>query len=251
MRSSRLKFAILALAAAVMTGAAPSFAEDKADPEEPALTKPAPEKNTDAAATDEEPAVLLKPRPPGKQSPVLLKPKHNQDVKSPDSEEPPRLGWGISALLTTPLIKENTFDARFKAYGAMALVTFPLTHIHHRLYLHAEGGFGATLARFEPTSSPGFNHIHFDFPIRLRLLYPLDDSGLSGEIFAGAVLRFFQYNDDVGLANGPFFSVNSEVFQPDFAVGLAVPLSRSLRARLLAGYIYLSLGLELTFDKSP
>jgi hypothetical protein len=225
--------------------ALPSFGEEEADQAGEAQSE-APQETEGSA-----PAAAPSETAPPSESPVLLNPKHNQDVPATDSSEPARLGWGISLVGVTPLLKENSFDARFKAYGLQGLVSYPIGEIHNRLYLHAEGGFGFMFSQIVPAAGVAYNHAFFDFPIRLRLLYPLNDDGVTGEIFVGGVLRFFEYNDNPAILNGPMYRVLSGVFQPDFAVGVAVPFSRNLRGRLLAGFVYLSLGVELTFDKSP
>jgi hypothetical protein len=159
--------------------------------------------------------------------------------------------WGISAAIVSPLLSENQFDARFKAFGLQALVSFPLSELKPGTMLYAEGGFGTMSSKLQPATRPGFNHTYFDFPLRLRLLHPFNEKGLTGEAYVGAVLRFFQYNDDVGLLGGPLYKVESGLFQPDFAVGLSLPISENLRARLLTGFVYLTIGVEMTFDKKP
>lgn len=221
----------------------------------PARAEEPPPTPTEIKEGPDNPDTLKLKKPPGEgaqeggESPNLLQPKSSQEVSAEDSSEPSRRGWGFSVLGNTPLIKENTFDARFKAFGVTGLVSIFLKEIAHRLYLHAEGGFGSSFSRFEPAGSAPFNHIFFDFPLHLRLFYPLNDQGIAGEVLVGAVLRFFQYNDDTSLLGGPLYAVDSGVFQPDFAVGLTVPVSRKFRARLLLGYIYLQVGMELTIGK--
>jgi hypothetical protein len=224
--------AILATALAMALAAFPSLAEEESSP---------------PASEPAKQSTPLNDIAPEKESPVVLSPKHHQDVES--SDEPRRLGWGLSFLMTTPLLTENQWDYRFKAWGFLGLVSFPISQIHHRLYLHGETGFGAMLSLVEETTTSfGYNHTYFDIPIRLRLLYPLNDKGVSGEVYVGAVLRLFEFNNDPNLSGGPLFNVSSGAFQPDFAVGLVYPFARNFRARLLAGYVYLSLGMEIVFD---
>lgn len=158
--------------------------------------------------------------------------------------------WGANLLLVTPLGLENQYDARFKAYGVMGLASLRLKEIQPGIFLYGEAGFGAVFSKLQPAGRIGFNHVSFDFPLRVKILYPLNEKGLVGEAFAGAVLRFFQYNDDPRILNGPLLSNDTGLFHPDIGVGLSMPITSGLRGRVLAGLLYFSLGVEMAFDKS-
>lgn len=157
-------------------------------------------------------------------------------------------GMRLSLLGVTPLLMKNSYDAAFKSFGPLALLSFALGSFKRRGYFHGEIGLGAMFSRFVGAAG-GFNHTYFDIPVRLRLLYPLSTS-VVGEVFAGAVLRPFQYSDNPTLSNGPLFPNRSGVFTPDFGLGLSFPLSSTFRIRSTFGLVYLAFGLEWTFDKS-
>lgn len=158
--------------------------------------------------------------------------------------------WGAGLLIVTPLGLENQYDARFKAFGMMGLASYRLSEVQPGVYMYGEAGFGAVLSKLQPAGGFGFNHVTFDFPLRVKILYPLNEKGLIGEAFVGAVLRFFQYNDDPRILNGPMLSNDTGLFHPDIGVGISLPITSGLRGRVLAGLLYFSLGVEMAFGQA-
>lgn len=155
------------------------------------------------------------------------------------------LDWTASAFVVTPILG-NQYNSAFKSYGLTGLVSIALPKYYPNFDLRAEAGFGFMYSKFA-SSFAAFNHVYFDFPLRVRLLYPLNDKGLIGEAYVGAVLRFFQYNDDSRILGGPLYKNTSGVFNPDLAIGVTYPALPSLRLRALLGLVYFSVGAEYSF----
>ncbi|MCB0404317.1 MAG: hypothetical protein KDD51_05990 [Bdellovibrionales bacterium] len=152
----------------------------------------------------------------------------------------------FSILLHTPLVRENTYDRRFSAYGADFLASLPMLPLGEAL-LHGEFGVGFTFSRLSALPLVDtFTHIYFQLPVRVRLLVPLQGDALILECFAGVHMRLFEYDSRPTTAGG-FHFVTGGLFQnldPNFGVGLGVRLSDALRLRVLAEFVNLSVGLE-------
>ncbi|MCB0418561.1 MAG: hypothetical protein H6617_04265 [Bdellovibrionaceae bacterium] len=152
----------------------------------------------------------------------------------------------MSALLHTPLIRENTYDKRFTSYGADFLASLPIFALGDA-YLHGEFGFGFTFSRLSALPLvDSFTHIYFQLPLRLRLLVPLQDESLVLEFLAGMHMRLFEY-DSRPTTDGGFHFVTGGLFQnldPNFGIGLGIRLSETLKLRVVAEFVNLSVGLE-------
>jgi len=153
----------------------------------------------------------------------------------------------VSFLIHTPLFKENAFDARFSSLGLTALLSVPLIPLFEPAHLHVEAGVVTTVSRLtlaQPSTT--FTHVYFDFPLRLRLVFPLQSMPLLAEIFAGAQFKIFEY-DSRPTTDGGFHTVRGiTVIQPDFGAGVSYLASSSLRIRLSVGYLALAAGVELS-----
>lgn len=204
-------------------------------------------------AQEREPERELKPRRKverrerGKRDPEDERPF----LKVRDRERPAARGLDemtVSVLYQTPLIRENTFDARFSTMGLSVPLSVPIVALSSAgAHLHGELGVGMTFSRltFGP-SAIDFSHIYFYAPFRLRGLLPLTAS-LTGELIAGCQFKVFEY-DSRDTLDGGFHFVDEFVknIEADVALGLTYRLTPGLRIRGFAGYLFLSAGLEFT-----
>ncbi len=213
-----------------------------------------------AAAPAPQQATPEVPPPPPPQTQRLLPeiiaaPQNSPPPPAPSgstqkSGEAPR-GLGLSLLAATPLGSSNQYDAPFKAFGALGLLSIPLGRWGASTWIQSEVGFGGVFTTLVPAIGKSFNHATFDFPIRFKLIFPLNEKGLVGELIAGGTLRFFQYNDNPHILNAGLLKDDTGMFHPEVALGISIPLSATLRGRIIAGLMYLSFGLELGLDCRP
>ncbi len=224
---------------------APTPAKVETQPETP---PPAPVQEVAPPAQPETPPVQTEIAPVQAEPPAQPAPEPVQTFQAPPPAPAGEKGldWSASAALVTPLMG-NTYDSFLKSFGLQALTSVALPQSNPNFSLRVEGGFGFMFSKFS-SSFAGFNHVHFDFPLRLRLLYPLNDKGLIGEAYAGAVLRFFQYNDDPRILGGPLYKNTTGVFNPDIGVGVSLPFGAKWKARAMLSLVYFTLGAEYSFQ---
>lgn len=149
----------------------------------------------------------------------------------------------LSVLAQTPAIREDLFNRRFQSLGPVFSLSFPLTRLDKRTFLHGEMGLGVIYSKLQ-LSNPNteFTHLEFPLPVLLRLMHALS-SRITGEVFAGAWLRPFFY-DSRDNTSGGFQTLKEDWILPDAGLGLRVYLAPSSRLRIRASYVYFSLGLE-------
>jgi len=149
----------------------------------------------------------------------------------------------LSVLAQTPAIREDLFNRRFRSFGPMISLSFPLTRLGKRTYLHGEAGLGLTYSKLQLTNpNTEFTHLEFPLPVLLRLMHAFS-SRVTGEVFAGAWFRPFFY-DSRDNTSGGFQTLKESWILPDAGLGLRVYLAPSSRIRIRASYLYLSLGIE-------
>ncbi len=193
------------------------------------------------------------PAPP----PPVLRPKRvsqdgvnegvDEEEQEPVRSEPktPLRATTLSLLVTTPLIHENTFDGRFKAYGLWVALAFPLFHLPWHGTAYLETGPAATyasVALLQPAVN--FSHIYLNTPIRFRTVF-MASSHWEWELAAGLQVKWFEYDSRPTTDGG--FRMVSKIFSnidPDFAIGAMYRLSPGFRLRLTAGFLYLGVGTE-------
>jgi len=149
----------------------------------------------------------------------------------------------LSALAQTPALREDLFNRRFQSFGPLFSLSFLLTQLGKRTYLHGETGLGVIYSQLQ-LSNPNteFTHLEFPLPVLLRLMHALS-SRVTGEVFAGAWVRPFFY-DSRDNTSGGFQTLKEGWILPDAGLGLRVYLTPSSRLRTRASYLYFSLGLE-------
>lgn len=184
--------------------------------------------------------------------PPLLSPKVAQEEfpettsRREKARPSPTNSAAFSALLHTPLGKENTFDKRFRAWGGQALLALPIIRLGAGTHLHGESGLSVTGARVTITQpSTTFTHFYFAVPVRLTITTAFTNS-LEAEVFAGAGLRIFEY-DSRSTVDGGFYTI-SDFFgsiDPDGGVGIHYHLSERWRLRAMVGYLFLGGGVEM------
>jgi len=150
----------------------------------------------------------------------------------------------LSILTQTPALREDLFNRRFQSFGPVISLSFPLTQLDKRTFLHGETGLGVIYSKLQ-LSNPNteFAHLEFHFPVLLRLMHALS-SRVTGEFFAGAWFRPFFY-DSRDNTSGGFQTLKESWILPDAGLGLRVFLAPSTRLRFRGSYLYFSLGLEL------
>lgn len=173
-----------------------------------------------------------------------LRVKKNRSRSKTSSSRPSGLArTSMTVQVQTPAIREDLFNRRFQSFGPLFSISFPITQLDKRTYLHGEAGLGLTYSKLE-LSNPNteFAHLEFPIPVLLRLMHALG-SRITGEIFAGAWLRPFFY-DSRDNTSGGFQTLKEDWILADAGLGLRVFLAPSTRLRFRASYLSLSLGLE-------
>lgn len=162
--------------------------------------------------------------------------------KAPNSFE----SVSFSILLGTPLIHENFYDKRFAALGNFHLFSIPILHPSEPWFIHFEAGPGFTLSKLTFQNPPQtFTHLYLVAPLRFRVIYSITDK-FHMEGFAGVMLRPIEYDSRKTTDGGTHSVKGSNLISADVGVGFDYTLSPPLKIRLLAGYLFLSGGLELT-----
>jgi len=154
----------------------------------------------------------------------------------------------LSLNLFTPLLKENIYDARFSTLGLEILGSFPLFHLTESLPVFLETGPGVTYSALTLNQPQvAFSHFYLLIPVRFRLHWMLGNSQVRFELLGGLQLRPFEY-DSRSTTDGGFHSTGSFLgsIEPEFGVGIVIPLGERLRFRGFASYLKMAIGLEST-----
>jgi len=177
----------------------------------------------------------------------LPRPKTPKAQNNPTKAQPSTFeSVSFSVLLGTPLIHENFFEKRFGAVGNFHLFSIPLFKLSPPCFVHFEAGPGFTLSKLTfQNPSQTFTHVFLVAPIHLRLIYSVSrDFHIEG--YSGVMLRPIEY-DSRNTSDGGTHSVKGSNFMTaDVGLGLDYNISPPLKIRLLAGYLFLAGGIELT-----
>jgi hypothetical protein len=148
----------------------------------------------------------------------------------------------FSALLITPLGKEDTFDKRFTTIGGAFLLSFPIMSVAKNMRLDLEGGLALTISRLNLTQpAVSITHMYIPVPVRLRLLIPTSQR-VAFELFAGGQWQAFEYDSRPTTDGGFHFGAHLD---PDAGLGVRIGVGRKVSLRLIASYLYLAGGIEL------
>jgi len=182
-----------------------------------------------------------KPRPNSAQPEQTMDFPDKNQIKSSTFES-----VSFSALFGTPLIYENFYEKRFSAFGNFYLFSIPLVRMNRSLFLHIETGPSFTFSKLSFENPPqSYNHLFLTAPARFRLIYSVSKN-FHLETFAGVMLRPIEY-DSRKTTDGGTHSVKGPNFiTADFGAGVDYNVSPPLKIRVLAGYLFLAGGLELT-----
>lgn len=172
-----------------------------------------------------------------------LSPAKFRDPIEPSSFE----STSFSALVGTPLIREDLYEKRFAALGNFYLFSFPLLKLEKNLFLHFETGPSFSFAKLEFQNPPlKYAHIYLLVPAHLRLIYSLTRT-FHFETFAGVMLRPIEYDSRSTTDGGTHSVKDSRFLSPEGGIGFDYNFSPPLKVRFLVGYLFLSGGMELTW----
>lgn len=155
----------------------------------------------------------------------------------------------VSILVQSPLVKENFYDARFKAFGGSIAFSIPLTHLSPKIPLHVEAQLATMFSSVATTQPPiEFNHAYIGLPVRLKAMTPLNKSRrLIGEVFLGYWGYLFEWDSREGDTGGFRSSDDfSDGFTVDFGVGFTYRMSRSWGWRLTLSVPVVAIGASFT-----
>lgn len=173
--------------------------------------------------------------------PLRVKKRSRSQISSSRPSAFSRTSFNVH--VQTPAIREDLFNRRFQSFGPLFSVSFPVTQLDKRTYLHGEAGLGVTYSKLQ-LSNPNteFTHLEFPIPVWLRLMHALG-SRVTGEVFAGVWARPFFY-DSRDNTSGGFQTLKEDWILVDAGLGLRIYLAPSSRLRIRASYLAVSLGLE-------
>jgi len=153
----------------------------------------------------------------------------------------------FSVLMGTPLLGETFSDKRFASFGDFFLFSIPLFKLNKNLFVHLETGPGFTFARLIFDSPPQkYSHLYLVAPVRIRVIRSFSKS-FHMEAFAGIMLRPIEYDSRSTTDGGTRGVKGKDLISGDAGFGLDYNISPPLKIRILAGYLFLAGGLELTW----
>jgi hypothetical protein len=153
----------------------------------------------------------------------------------------------FSVLMGTPLMGETFSDKRFASFGDFFLFSIPLLKPSKNLFIHLETGPGFTFARLTFDAPPQkYSHLYLVAPVRFRFIRSFSKN-FHIEAFAGIMLRPIEYDSRTTTDGGTHWIKGKELISADAGLGLDYNISPPLKIRILAGYLFLAGGLELTW----
>lgn len=144
----------------------------------------------------------------------------------------------------SPLGEEVFPEKRFKAWGNFFSASFFLGELNDRMVLHLEPGVGASLIRLSLSQpSVDFTHLFIVFPLRLRLIYQINQKFFV-EAFGGGFFRPWEYDSREG-PDGGFHRTQSDVVKADAGIGGGIFINDNLFGRMSFSLQCLSFGLGI------